>query len=128
MKLYRSKSDRDIAALCHQLKKASGINGSHLPHGFHAVASFDLGNIYVDNVIDKKLNPNVQCEIDDCLLHFLREDYGDLTEEEQEQNGESKYFGNGRGILARYRISIGLIEITVEQNTIISLLRQTGDE
>ena len=123
MKLYRSKSDRDIAVLCQQLKKASGINSSHLPHGFHAVASFDLGNIYVDDVITKKLNPNVQCEIDDCLLHFLREDYGDLTEEEQEQNGESKYFGSGRGMIARYRISIGLIEITVEQNTMISLLR-----
>ena len=123
MKLYRGKSDRDIAVLCQQLKKASGINGSHLPHGFHAVASFDFGNIYVDDDIFKKLNPNIQCEIDDCLLHFLREDYGDLTEEEQEQNGESKYFGSGRGMIARYKISIGLIEIAVEQNTMISLLR-----
>ena len=82
----------------------------------------------MDDVITKKLNPNVQCELDNCLLHFLREDYGNLTEEEQEQNGEIKYFGNGRGMIARYRISIGLIEITVEQNTMISLLRQTGDE
>ena len=123
MNRYRSKADKDITLLCQQLKKAYGVSGSHLPHGFHAIASFDLGNVYADDAIFKKLNSDVQCEIDDCLQRFVREDYGDLTEEEREQNGESKYLGNGGGMIARYKISIGMIEITVEQNTMISLWR-----
>ena len=51
MILYRSKLDRDTEVLCHQLRKASEINSHHLPLGFHTVASFDFGNIYVNDDI-----------------------------------------------------------------------------
>lgn len=123
MKLYRKRSDRDIVNIRHQLKNASGIKSDvHLPHGFEAIASFDFGNIYVDDTVFQRLSPEVQGEIDICLHRFLQEDYGLITDEEREQNGESKYFGNGCGMVAKYQISIGMIAILHDRNTTISLL------
>lgn len=122
MKLYRKKASRNFDALSQQLKNASGIkNVAHLPHGFETVASFDFGDIFVDDAIFQKLNIGVQAEIDSCLCRFLREDYGLITDEEREQNGELKYFGSGYGLIAKYQTSIGIITILLDRNTTIFL-------
>ena len=119
----QKRLDRNTNNLRQQLKKASGISACHFPHGFDAVISFDFGDIFVDEVVFQRMDSTVRREIDDCLMRFLREDFGNVTEEELEQNGENKYFGDGSRMVARYRISIGLVEVVVNQNTMISLLK-----
>lgn len=122
MKLYRKKESRDFGALRQQLKNASGIKSvDHFPHGFEVVAAFDFGDVFVDDAIFQKLNIAVRAEIDTCLCRFSREDYGLITDEEREQNGELKYFGNGCGLIAKYQTSIGIITILLDRNTTISL-------
>ncbi len=122
MIFYRKRVERDIDSVYCQLKMASGIKSDvQLPHGFESVASFDFGDIFVDEAISEKMKPCVQMEIDSCLCRFLQEDYGLISDEEKEQNGENKYFGNGCNLIAKYQTSIGIIEIVFNGETMISL-------
>lgn len=122
--LYKKAIKRDIEDVKQQLCKAAGINpqSSHRPHGFGAVVSFDFGDIYIDDYLNTQLNAEIKNDIDNCLIRLLKDDYGNVTEEEDEDNGENRYFGGG-DIIGRYEISIGVIEITVMKvHTEIKLL------
>ena len=112
--LYKKAVKRDIEDVKQQLCKATGITlqSSHRPHGFGAVASFDFGDIYIDDYLNNQLNDELKNDIDNCLIRLLKDDYGNVTEEEDEDNGENRYFGSGN-IIGRYEIAIGVIEITV---------------
>ena len=122
--LYKKAIKRDIEDVKRQLCKATGINpqSSHRPHGFGAVVSFDFGDIYIDDYLNIQLNDELKNDIDNCLIRLLKDDYGNVTEEENEDNGENRYFGGG-DIIGRYEISIGVIKITVmKAHTEIKLL------
>lgn len=112
--IYRKAIKRNIDDVKQQLCKASGINpqSSHRPHGFGAIVSFDFGDIYIDDYINSQLNDEVQSEIDNCLIRLLKADYGNITDDEKEDNCENRYFGGG-DIIGRYKISVGTIEIRV---------------
>ena len=111
MKLYRRSSKRDINDVSEQLLRASGINNMEhrRPHGFSSVVGFDLGDTYIDDRLFE-LGEDVHQEIDACLINLLKGDYGILSEDDIQENNESRWFGNGV-LFARYRISVGLIEI-----------------
>lgn len=126
MKLYlfRKAVKRDIEDIKKQLYRASGINpkSSHRPHGFGAVVAFDFGDIYIDDYLNSQLNDEIKNNIDNCLIRLLKDDYGNITEDENDDNVENRYFGGG-DIIGRYEIAIGIIEITVKKaHTEIKLL------
>lgn len=105
---------RDIDDIKQQLCNASGINpkSTQRPHGFCAVASFNFGDIYIDDFLNSQLGYKLQEEIDVCLTKFLKDDYGNITIDEKDDNIENRYFGDG-DIIGRYHISLGTIEIIV---------------
>lgn len=122
--LYKKAIKRNIEDVKQQLCKATGINpqSSHRPHGFGAVVAFDFGDIYIDDYLNIQLNDELKNDIDNCLIRLIKDDYGNVTEDEKDDNVENRYFGGG-DIIGRYEIAIGVIEITVmKAHTEIKLL------
>ena len=123
--LYKKAIKRDIEDVKQQLCAATGINpqSSHRPHGFGAVVAFDFGDIYIDDYLNIQLNDELKNDIDNCLIRLLKDDYGNVTEDEKDDNVENRYFGGG-DIIGRYEIAVGVIEITVmNKRTDIVLLK-----
>ena len=122
--LYKKAIKRDIENVKRQLCEATGINpqSSHRPHGFGAVVSFDFGDIYIDDYLNSQLDDELKNDINNCLTRLLKDDYGNITEDEKDDNVENRYFGGGDSI-GRYEIAIGVIQITVMRvHTEIKLL------
>lgn len=131
MYLYRKDPERDMTKIAEQLRRASGIKegSEHCPHGFSGIVSFSFGDIYVDDNLNKLLSETVKEEIDGCLEQMSREDYGMIDAEEEDVNIENKYLGNGKGLLGRYSISEGIIEIAIElKYTMVSLINDEEQE
>ena len=125
MKLYRAATTRTTSKLATQLKKASGNIKGHYPHGFASVLGFSFGDIYVTNELFVLLNTDTCREIDKCLQKMLKQDYGTVDNETKNSNCENRYFGNGKNILGKYKISVGHIEISIlNTHTLIKLLSQ----
>lgn len=110
--LYRKPIKRDIEEVKRQLCKSLDIDHKsiHRPHGFEAVASFNLGYIYIDDYLNSRLTEKLKKEIDDCLTRFLEEDYGRITGDEADENGANRWLF-GEDIFGKYEVSVGLIEI-----------------
>lgn len=112
MKLYRKADGRDIRKLTAQLKNASGNKTNRLPHGVGGVLCFELGDIFLSDRLFSLLTANIRLEIDDCLRRIIKDDYGAVGDDTIEANGESRYLGNGAGVVGKYQISIGEIQIS----------------
>lgn len=113
MKLYREAKRRDIDNLAMQLKKANGRIKNHFPHGFESILNFGFGDVFISDKLFALLNSDICQEIDFCLVRMWKEDYGIVNDETKEINGEKRYFGSGKGIVGRYEIGIGKIEISI---------------
>lgn len=113
MILYKKAQERDLQKVAQELYKASALCESRLPHGFYAVASFDFGDIYIDQALDEIINDEIKRKIDESLLRFAREDYGEISEDEKDENLENKYFGNGKNLVGRYAVKNGELEINL---------------
>ena len=111
MKLYRRSSKRDINDVSEQLLRASGINNMEhsRPHGFATVIGFDFGDIYIDDQLFE-LGEDVHQEIDECLINLKKGDYGILSDDEIQENNESRWLGNG-DVYGRYVSSVGILRI-----------------
>lgn len=115
MFLYKKAIPRDIEKIKQQALKGYGIdpNSNRRPHGFGAVVGFDFGDIYIDDTIAEKLSAELKEEIEEILLRFLKNDYGDLNADERDYNIENRYFGGGL-IIGRYELSCGKVEMKLE--------------
>lgn len=125
--LYKKAAPRSTDNTVRQLCAASAINAesTHRPHGFWEISFFDFGDIYVDDYIYSKLSAAVRNDIESCLQLFIKDDYGIISEDEKDTNTENKYLGDGKNLIGRYEISVGIIEIKLlADNTIISKANQ----
>ena len=123
MKLYKEAQPRNTESAKSQLKLASGGIHNHTPHGFESVASFEFGDVYVSDSLYQLLDFPICDELDLCLSKMLREDYGCVDADTVDANCENRYFGNGKKILGRYSISVGVIEIYIDDTfTSVTLL------
>ena len=119
MILYQKSPSRNYQDISRQLLKASGINSNCRPHGFEGIAGFDFGDIYIDEALADCLTDSLRSEIDGCLRRIVRDDFGEVTADEREENTDNRYFGNGKGIIARFALSAlptGKIEVRVEED------------
>lgn len=118
MVLYRKSKPHNAAD---QLKKGSSLSEGHFPHGFLAEAFFNFGEIYFEDEIYRLINCVLEKEIEQCLSRLAKDDFGEVSADEKDENIENKYLGNGKNILGRYLTSIGIVEIKVlEECTIVS--------
>lgn len=113
MKLYKKSSKRKLSEVSMQLKNATGQKrlSDKLPQGHDAIVNFDFGDIYIDDCLFNILNDDMVSEIDACLSDLMRGKYGICSEDEIEDNEESRWFGNGT-IVAKYKVSFGVIQIS----------------
>ena len=123
MILYKKSEKRDYKKIAEQLYKGSRLTDSHIPHGFSSIVLFEFGDIYIDESINAILNADIKYDIDYCLLQFSKDNYGIITEEEKDYNIENKYLGNGKNLIGRYKITIGIIEIKVLKDYTIIVLK-----
>ena len=112
MKLYKKSSGRNPSKVAIQLEKALGQNvlSDKHPQGYDAIVNFDFGDVYIDECLFNLLNDEKSLEIDECMTDMIKGKYGISSEEEIEENEESRLFGNGT-ISARYKVSFGVIRI-----------------
>ena len=123
MKLYRKAEARDIDKLAIQLMRASGNIKKQAPHGFGAVLCFDFGDVFLSDRLFLLLTDELRSEIDHCMRRMIKEDYGAVDADVIEANGESRYFGNGVGMLGKYQTRVGEIQISLlETHTYIELI------
>ena len=112
MKLYKKSSGRNSSEVARQLEKATGqkiLSDKH-PHGYDAIVNFDWGDIYIEECLFDLLNDEMALEIDACMTDMIKGKYGISSEDEIEENEESRWLGNGT-ISARYKVSFGVIRI-----------------
>lgn len=123
MKLYKKEIAPSPEKTAEELARGSGLTNGHFPHGFSALASFGLGDVYIDEKIIALQNDRLTEEIDRCLLMLKNESYGEISDDEKDENLENKYFGNGKNLVARYKTSVGVLEIKVlESFTTVELI------
>ena len=58
----------------------------------------------------------------DCLKNYERENYGDISREDTELNGESRWLGNGDGVMGRYGFFYdNIVDSTIRVSSLILL-------
>lgn len=114
MHLYKKARERNVDDVSDQLRRASGNikKGGGVPHGFAAAVSFDVGDLYVDDELFDLMSAKLERELELCISRLVKGDYGNVSEDERDENEESRWLGDG-SLTAKYSISLG--EITVNK-------------
>ena len=104
MKLYRKEEKKDVNKIIEGVKAAYGNPNPAKTHGFAGTFLYSLGDVYLSDRIWDWAGVHREWKefIDGCITRFYREDYGDISSRDQRENIESRYFGNGSYMFARY--------------------------
>ena len=90
MKLYRKEEKKDVNKIIEGANAAYGNPNPSKTHGFAGTFLYSLGDVYLSD------------RIWGCVMRFCREDYGYISPSDRDENTESRYFGNGSYMFARY--------------------------
>ena len=80
--------------------------------GFMGAFGFGLADVYVTDAVDKIISrhPEFSKEIENMISRIHKEDYGNISADERDLNGEQRYFaGTSYGVVARYDTKYGVI-------------------
>ena len=94
---------RDLAATYKGLQRGLGIQHPERILGFVGLF-FDTGNVYASGELasDMSKSPRFGAFILEILRRFSKEDYGDISENDFQDNGEVRWLGGGGRLYGRY--------------------------
>ena len=74
---------------------------------------FSPGDVYISDSLDYWVarDANLRPFLMNCLARFNNEDYGDISQDDIQENGENLWLGNGSYMFARYPYKKNMIKI-----------------
>ena len=104
MKLYRKEEKKDVNKIIEGVKAAYGNPNPSKTHGFAGTFLYSLGDVYLSDRIWGWVEARSGWKdiIELCQRRFCSEDYGYISPSDRDENTESRYFGNGSYMFARY--------------------------
>jgi hypothetical protein len=112
--LFQSAEVPDKEKIIATAKKGYGIEHPEKIQGFAGTFLFTLGDVYVTHEIDNITHesPSFGDELRFCMSRLMLDDYGLISEDEEEGNLENKYmFGHSVGQYGRYNTEAGIVRL-----------------
>lgn len=112
MKLFYKPEAKDEKAIYEAVQKGYGIKGPWKVNGYRGTYLYSIGEVYVSDELEKQLaEANFPNYLNELIHRFEREDYGDITQEEELRNIEQRYIDGGSWMIGRYTDEYGTIII-----------------
>lgn len=111
--LYYTPPKIDEAEHRAKIEMARKSFGKSAPHGFDSVFSLRLPRVFLTETLwNKCKNTDGALEIlDDILSRITKEDYGEVTADESDFNGEQRWLAcSFNGVIGRYKTALGTIK------------------
>ena len=129
MKLFYQDEKPDFRKIHDITSQGYGIQSPEKIHGYAGVFLFTLLDVYLSDRLEQVIddNPELADVLQNLLKMFKKEEYGDISRDEEELNVEQRYLGGSHNyMIARYDTDIGRIEF--ESFFDISLLYWDGED
>ena len=112
MRLFFKDNPPDVQKILEATKRGYGIGHPERVNGFAGAFLFTLLDVYVSDEIERYLErePGFGDCLRELLARFRREDYGDVSQIEERDNAEQRYFcGVHMQMIARYPTAEGTV-------------------
>lgn len=110
--LYYTPPKIDEAERRAKNEKTKKTFGKSAPHGFDTVFSLRLPRVYLTEALWNiwKKNDGSSEMLDEILTRIAKEDYGEVTTDESDFNGEQRWLAcSFNGVVGRYHTDLGMI-------------------
>ena len=123
MILFYEPMPKDRRKLEETVGKATGISTPSKIAGYSGAFLFDLPPIYLSPRLSEMFGekPSISEILSDILKRFRREDYGEVSDVEAENNHDQRWvFNSYADMIGRYRTPVGLliVELYAEKGVI----------
>lgn len=99
---YRIRKGKDPKAVHEALQKGYGIKHPERINGYSGVV-FGTGDVFVSEAVGRRMSgERFRKFVFDSLMMFGREKYGEISNDDEELNGENRWLGNGDYVFGRY--------------------------
>lgn len=112
MRLFFKDEKPDAKEIHDGVSKAYGVKHPEQIGGYEGIFLFTLLDVYISERVDDviALSPDFSETLNTLLVRFKKEDYGEVTKDEEWDNGEIRYLSSSPGgMLARYNTDFGVI-------------------
>lgn len=107
----------DLSKIKNAVSEGYGIGAPEHIQGFMGSFAFYVPDIYVSQAVYTLLQRDASFKdiLLQCLDRFRREDYGDIPDEDLENNNEQRYLcGSSNGMVAAYSTIYGILHFAVQ--------------
>ena len=123
MILFYEPMPKDSKKIEETVGKAAGIGNPAKIAGYSGAFLFDLPPIYLSPRLSEMFGekPSISEILSDILKRFRREDYGEVSDVEAENNHDQRWvFNSYADMIGRYRTPVGLliVELYAEKGVI----------
>ena len=123
MILFYEPMPKDTKKIEETVGKATGIDNPAKIAGYTGAFLFDLPPIYLSPRLSEMFGekPSISEILSDILKRFRREDYGEVSDVEAENNHDQRWvFNSYADMIGRYRTPVGLliVELYAEKGVI----------
>lgn len=123
MILFYEPMPKDTKTIEETVGKATGIDNPAKIAGYSGAFLFDLPPIYLSPRLSEIFNekPSISEILSDILKRFRREDYGEVSDIEAENNHDQRWvFNSYVDMIGRYRTPVGLliVELSAEKGIV----------